>query len=258
MSERGAPAGAAEADLPRPAFYALRPGGWRDLITVLHPPYTAWHLSYVGLGAAAAPQIHGGRLLATLAAFFLAVGVAAHALDELHGHPLKTRLSDRSLIALASVGLAGAIGIGVASLFVVSSSLAPFVAMGGFMVLAYNLELWGGRFHTDFWFAAAWGAFPALTSWWVNTLSLASVDALAAGVLVAVGCFGLSVAQRRLSTPVRELRRRTASLRGEQRLDNGSSVPLSIETIASPLDGALQALSWALVALAAGLVTLRL
>jgi hypothetical protein len=228
------------------------------LITVLHPPYTAWHLSYVGLGAAAAPQIHGGRLLATLAAFFLAVGVAAHALDELHGHPLKTRLSDRSLIALASVGLAGAIGIGVASLFVVSSSLAPFVAMGGFMVLAYNLELWGGRFHTDFWFAAAWGAFPALTSWWVNTLSLASVDALAAGVLVAVGCFGLSVAQRRLSTPVRELRRRTASLRGEQRLDNGSSVPLSIETIASPLDGALQALSWALVALAAGLVTLRL
>jgi hypothetical protein len=258
VSERGAPAGATEADLPRPAFYALRPGGWRDLITVLHPPYTAWHLSYVGLGAAAAPQIHGGRLLATLAAFFLAVGVAAHALDELHGHPLKTRLSDRSLIALASVGLGGAIGIGVVSLFVVSASLAPFVAVGGFLVVAYNLELAGGRFHTGFWFAAGWGAFPALTSWWVNTLSLASVDALAAGVLVAVGCFGLSVAQRRLSTPVRELRRRTASLSGEQRLDDGTSIPISIERIASPLDGALQALSWALVALAAGLVTLRL
>ena len=258
MGERGAPAGATEADLRRPAFYALRPGGARDLITVLHPPYTAWHLSYVGLGAAAAPQIHGDRLLATLAAFFLAVGVAAHALDELHGHPLKTRLSDRSLIALASVGVGGAIGIGVAGLFVVSASLAPFVAIGAFLVLAYNLELAGGRFHTDFWFAAGWGAFPALTSWWANTLSLESADELAAGVLVAVGCFGLSVAQRRLSTPVRELRRRTTSLSGEQRLDDGSSIPLSVERIGSPLDGALRALSWALVALAAGLVTLRL
>jgi hypothetical protein len=225
---------------------------------VLHPPYTVWHLSYVGLGAAAAPQIHGDRLLATLAAFFLAVGVAAHALDELHGHPLKTRLSDRSLIALASVGLAGAIGIGVASLFIISASLAPFVAIGGFLVVAYNLELAGGRFHTDFWFAAGWGAFPALTSWWANTLSLESAGELAAGVLVAVGCFGLSVAQRRLSTPVRELRRRTASLSGEQRLDDGTDVPLSVERLAFPLDGALRAISWALVALAAGLVTMRL
>jgi hypothetical protein len=258
VSERGAPAGAAETDLRRPAFYAMRPGGWRDLITVLHPPYTAWHLSYVAFGAAAAPQIHGDRLLATLAAFFLAVGVAAHALDELHGHPLKTQLSDRSLIALASVGLAGAIGIGIASLFLVSTSLAPFVATGGFLVLAYNLEVAGGRFHTDFWFAAGWGAFPALTSWWANTLSLESAGEVAAGVLVAVGCFGLSVAQRRLSTPVRQLRRRTASLSGEQRLDDGSSIPLSVKTIGSPLDGALRALSWALVALAAGLVTLRL
>jgi hypothetical protein len=258
VSERGAPPGAAERGLRRPAFYALRPGGWRDLVTVLHPPYTAWHLSYVALGAAAAPQVHAARLLATLAAFFLAVGVAAHALDELNGRPLKTRLSDRSLIALASIGLAGAVAIGVAGLFIVSASLAPFVAAGAFLVVAYNLELAGGRFHTDYWFAAAWGAFPALTSWWANTLSLESADELAAGVLVAMGCFGLSVAQRRLSTPVRELRRRTTSVTGVQLLDDGSSVPLSVERIATPLEGALRALSWAVVALAAGLVTLRL
>jgi hypothetical protein len=212
----------------------------------------------VALGAAAAPQVHADRLLATLAAFFLAVGVAAHALDELNGRPLKTRLSDRSLIALASIGLAGAVAIGVAGLFIVSASLAPFVAAGAFLVVAYNLELAGGRFHTDYWFAAAWGAFPALTSWWANTLSLESADELAAGVLVAVGCFGLSVAQRRLSTPVRELRRRTTSVTGVQLLDDGSSVPLSVERIATPLEGALRALSWAVVALAAGLVTLRL
>ena len=130
--------------------------------------------------------------------------------------------------------------------------------VGGFLVVAYNLELAGGRFHTDFWFAASWGAFPALTSWWANTLSLEHPGELAAGLLVAAGCFGLSVAQRRLSTPVRVLRRGTASISGEQRLRDGTSIPLSMEGLASPLDGALRAISWALVALAAGLVALRL
>lgn len=258
MHEHGAPTVAPGGPPRRPAFYALKPGGWRDLVTLLHPPYTAWHLSYVALGAAAAPQIHVDRLLAALGAFFLAVGVAAHALDELNGRPLKTQLSDRSLIALAAISLSGAIGIGIASLFIVSITLAPFVAAGGFLVVAYNLELAGGRFHTDFWFAAAWGAFPALTSWWANTLSLEHPDELAAGLLVATGCFGLSVAQRRLSAPVRELRRRTASVSGEQRLNDGTSIPLSVESLAAPLDGALRALSWALVALAVSLVTLRL
>src|SRR4051795_7902711 len=125
----------------RPAFYALSPGGWRDLVTILHPPYTAWHLSYVALGAAAASTVHADRLGATLGAFFLAVGVSAHALDELAGRPLKTSLKRRSLIALAVGGLVGAVAIGVAGLFVVSPLLAPLVAAGAFLVLAYNLEL---------------------------------------------------------------------------------------------------------------------
>jgi hypothetical protein len=201
--------------------------------------------------------VHADRLAAALVAFFLAVGVAAHALDELHGRPLKTQLSDRSLIALAAIGLSSAIGIGVAGVFTISASLAVFVVAGGLLVLAYNLELAGGRFHTDLWFAAAWGAFPALTSWWANTLTFDSADQVVAGALVAAGCFGLSMAQRRLSTPVRELRRRTVSLSGEQRLDDGTAVPLSAERIAAPLDGALRALSWAIVAVAIGLVVIR-
>ena len=258
MADRGGQTAGAGERLERPAFYALRAGGARDLVTLLHPPYTAWHLSYVALGAVAAPAIHLDRLLATLAAFFLAVGVAAHALDELNGHPLETRLSDRSLLVLAAISLTGAIAIGIAGVFILSPTLAPFVVVGGFLVMAYNLELAGGRFHTDFWFAAAWGAFPALTSWWANTLEVKQTDELVARVLVATACFGLSVAQRRLSTPVRELRRRTATVRGEQVLVDGTAVPLSVESLARPLDGALQALSWAVVALAVGLVAVRL
>src|SRR6476659_1128163 len=91
--------------LERSAFYALRPGGWRDLVTLLHPPYTAWHLSYVALGAAAAPEVHGERVAATLLAFFLAVGVSAHALDELRGRPLGTLMPGRILVALAVIAL---------------------------------------------------------------------------------------------------------------------------------------------------------
>jgi hypothetical protein len=250
--------GTAPAARPRPAFYALRPGGWRDLVTVLHPPYTLWHLSYVAIGAAAAPQLHADRLFAALAAFFLAVGVSAHALDELHGRPLGTRLSARSLTVLAAAGLAGALAIGIAGVFVVSASLIPFVVAGCFLVLAYNLEPFGGRFHTDFWFAAAWGAFPALTAWWSNALSVPDFGAALAGAAVVAGCFWLTLAQRRLSTPVRELRRRTESLRGEQLMDDGTSRRLDVAAVAAPLDAALRALSVALPLLGVALVAVRL
>lgn len=230
----------------------MRPGGWRDFVTLLHPPYTAWHLSYVALGAAAAPVVHVDRLLAALGAFFLAVGIGAHALDELNGRPLGTQLGSRTLWSLAIAGVGGAVGIGVAGAVIVSASVVPFVVAGAFIVLAYNLELFGGRFHNDFWFAAAWGAFPAFTAYWINALSVE-----VAGVLVAAACFGLSTAQRALSTPVRELRRRTISLTGDQRLRDGSVVELSPERLAAPLDTALRAMALALVLLAAGILVVR-
>src|SRR5947209_6392347 len=221
-----------QSDLDRPAFYALAAGGWRDLITLLHPPYTAWHLSYVAIGAAVAPTLHADRLGAALAAFLLAVGVSAHALDELAGRPLRTRLSDRTLWLLAAAGLGGAVAIGIAGAVSLSLTLLPFIAAGAFLVVAYNLESFGGRFHNDLWFAVAWGAFPALVGYWVSALALRPE-----GLLVAAACLMLSLAQRRLSTPARELRRRTASIRGEQQLADGSTVPLDAARLAAPLEG---------------------
>lgn len=243
----------APREIDRPAFYALRPGGWRDLITLLHPPYTAWHLSYVALGAAAAPKVYPVRLAAALLAFLLAVGISAHAFDELNGRPLKTALSRRTLIALAVVSLVGAVAIGVVGVFVVSPLLAPLVIVGGLLVPAYNLELAGGRFHNDTWFALAWGGFPAFTGYFVNALTIRP-----AGVLVTAACCFLSVAQRRLSTSARELRRRTASVAGEQRLIDGRVVELTRERLSEPLEGALSTLWIALVLLAVGLVAMRL
>jgi hypothetical protein len=240
------------AELERPAFYALHGGGWRDLVTLLHPPYTAWHLGYVALGACAAQRFDLGRLGATLGAFALGLGVGAHALDELNGRPLRTAFSDRTLVALAAVGLGGACAIGIVGAATISPTILAFVLAGAFLALAYNLELLGGRLHTDLWFALAWGAFPALTGFWACALRVE-----APGLLVAAACCMLSVAQRRLSAPARELRRRTVAVRGEQRLADGRTIELTAARLAAPLDAALGALSLGIVLLAAGLVVLR-
>jgi hypothetical protein len=244
--------GSAGALFERPAFYALRSGGWRDLVTLLHPPYTAWHLSYVALGAAAAPHIYADRLAAALAAFFLAVGISAHAFDELHGRPLGTKLGRSTLIVLASIGLVGAVGIGIAGIVVVSPLIAPLVVVGGLLVPAYNLELAGGRFHNDTWFALAWGGFPAFTGYFANALTIRP-----AGVLVAAACCLLSAAQRQLSTPVRQLRRNTTDVTGQQTLRDGRVLELTRSSVSAPLEGALRTLWFALVLLAIGLLAVR-
>jgi hypothetical protein len=236
----------------RPAFYALGRGLPGDVLALLHPPYTAWLLSYVAIGAAAAPHLYVNRLLWALAAFGLAVGIAAHALDELHDRPLRTSLSDRALIVLAGVSLLGALAIGVAGIVEVSAILTPFVVAGGLFLPAYNLELFGGRLHNDVWFAIGWGAFPALTGYVVESERIT-----ATGLLIAGGCLALSVAQRRLSTPARELRRRTRSVVGVRTRADGSAEPLTLAGLLSPLDGALAALSMAMVLLACALVLAR-
>jgi hypothetical protein len=237
----------------RPAFYALSPGGWRDLVTILHPPYTAWHLSYVAIGAALAPTFVLWRLGAALAAFFLALGVACHALDELAGRPLDTRLPRTALVWLAVVGLGGSVAIGIVGAVIVSAWLIPLVAIGVFLALAYNLELFGGRFHTDVWFAVAWGGFPAFTGWFVE-----AVDVRLESVLIALACCLVSVAQRRLSAPARELRRRTVSVTGRQTLRDGQVLELDNARVLAPLEGALSALWIAMVVLATALVVGRL
>jgi hypothetical protein len=243
---------ASSAELRGPAFYALRPGGWRDLLTLLHPPYTAWHLSYVAIGAAIAPTFAFGRLAWTLLAFLLAVGIAAHALDELNGRPLQTRTSDRTLLCLAATSLGGAAAIGVYGALTVSVWLLAFVIVGVALTLGYNLELLGGRLHSDLWFAVAWGAFPALSAYWAQAEGLDPQ-----GTLVACGCLLLSLAQRRLSTPVRQLRRRTLAVDGSQRMADGRTIALDARTIAAPMEAALMACAGGLVLLAVGLVVGR-
>ena len=237
----------------RPAFYALDSGGWRDYWTLLHPPYTLWHLSYVVIGACIAPVVNLGWLFETALAFFLAMGLAAHALDELNGRPLRTRIPDGVLSAIAVVGLAGAFALGVHGAIVVSPWLWVFIAVGGFLVVAYNLELFGGAFHSGLWFALGWGAFPALTAFFAQTATI-RVEA----VLVAGACAALSAAQRILSTPVRRLRRQVASVTGEVVTVEGTREPIDASSLRAAPEGALRWLSAAVPLFAAALLVARL
>ena len=241
-----------EADARRPAFYALAPGGWRDYVTLLHPPYTAWHLSYVAIGAALAPAFVWNRFLLTLVAFFLAVGIGAHALDELNGRPLRTRIPSPVLIALAAVSIAGAVAIGIVGTFAFSPWIAAFVGVGAFIVVAYNLESFGGRFHSDAWFALAWGAFPLVTAYFAVAEKLDLVAATA-----ALFAYLLSRVQRTLSTPVRDVRRRVSRVDGRIERPDGSSEPITAELLVKANEDALRALAGATIALAIALVLMR-
>jgi hypothetical protein len=237
----------------RPAFYALAPGRWRDWWTLLHPPYTLWHLSYVAIGAATAAEVDHYRLGMSLLGFFLGVGLAAHALDELRGRPLGTSISDRMLQGLAIVSLAGATAVGVVGIVQVSAWLAAFIAAGAFLVVAYNLELLGGTFHSDLWFAVAWGGFPALTGAFAQDGRLE-----ASAVLIAGACVAISAAQRVLSTPVRRLRRRVVTVEGTMTLRDGTTEPIGAEAIRTAPEAALKLLALAMPLLATALVLSRL
>jgi hypothetical protein len=250
-------AAAAETSTLGPAYYARskvlhnrRLGEWW---TLLHPPYTLWHLSYVVIGACLVGPISTSHLIATLLAFFLAVGIAAHALDELSGRPLRTTIPTWQLVAAAALGLGGAVGLGIAGAVVVGPALGVFIVLGLVLALGYNLELFGGALHSDLVFAVSWGAFPVLTSY------VAQHDALsAAAVAAALFAMALSAAQRALSTPARSLRRRTASVDGVMVDLDGRELPISSSSLLAPLEGSLKWMSASMVALGIGLALARL
>lgn len=216
-----------------PAFYARPGGALRDLLAILHPPYTAWHLSYVAIGSALAPEIDWLHLSGTVAAFFLGLGVAAHAVDEWNGRPLGTRLPGRVLLALAVGGFGGALLLAGLGTLVISAWVLPWAVGGIALAAAYPLG-WPRLLHTDLGFAAAWGAFPILMGFWSQAESLSS-----AAVVAALAATTLSLGQRKLSTPARYVRRVVPSARvefvgedpwGRERLLASWELPLKLLT----------------------------
>jgi hypothetical protein len=244
----GQPAGPGQPGPLKSAFYTAGrgTGGPRDWVTLLHPPYTLWHLSYVVLGAVVVPHLILWRLGASLLAFFLAVGIGAHALDELNGRPLGTGIGGRVLAVTAGVSIAGAVALGL-----VFGGLRglPFIVVGGLLVCGYNLELFGGRLHNDWWFGAAWGAFPVLVGAYAQHWTLPP-----AAWAMAVAAFFLSLGQRALSTPARALRRRVSEVAVRISFADGSERVVGRAELLAPIERALRFFVWATATLALALV----
>ena len=235
----------------RSAFYAVGrgTGGLGDWVTLLHPPYTLWHLSYVAIGAAVMPPLVLWRLAGTLLAFFLAVGIGAHALDELNGRPLGTGIGTAVLTITGVVAITAAMVLG---LVFGGWKLLPFVIAGGVLVYGYNLELFGGALHSDVWFGVAWGAFPVLVGAYAQHFTLS----LAAGV-AAVAAFFLSMGQRALSTPARMLRRRVSGAAVRLTFTDGTQSELGRAELLAPIERALRYFVCATSAVALAMVLAR-
>ncbi len=240
----------APAFYARPRFLSARTTQWWVL---LHPPYTLWHLSYVAIGAALAPEFSPIRLAITLAAFFFAVGLAAHALDELHDRPLRTSISDRSLVGVATAGMVIAVALGGLGVREDGPGLMVFIVVGVLLNVGYNLELLGGRLHNDLAFGLAWGSFPVLTAYYAQSGTLGPAAWLAAGFAL-----WLSLAQRALSTQARGLRRRVAAVAGSLEHVDGTTEPITRGGLLTPIEVALKTLTWSVIALALAMVVARL
>jgi hypothetical protein len=235
--------------VPAAAFYALTPGGWRDYWTLLHPPYTLWHLSYVLLGAALAPMPDPRMVAGALVAFFLAVGVASHAFDELQGRPLGTHIPSSVLLALGSLALIGAVALGIVAAAMIGPSFLLLVVIGAALVVSYGLEI--PIVHSDIGFALAWGGFPVVASAAANGAPwLATLGA-------AVGASLLSLAQRRLSTPVRRVRRKAEEVSGSIRYRDGTVEEIDAARLISAPESGLRLIWLAIAAIAIGTLLAR-
>lgn len=260
------------------AWYDIKgKGWWRDFVIILHPPYTLWHLSYVPIGAALAPEMNWPVLGWTVLAFFLGMGIGGHCLDELNGRPLRTQVPGTLLWTLAVVSILGAIAIGVFVGVRETVWVIPCIVFGGFIVFAYNLEWppagWQtfsgvsigppGFFHRDIWFGIAWGGFPAITAYVAQTHTLS-------WAVIIIGIFAVlySICQRVLSTQARYFRRKVAEVEGRYYLEGetpptpgvpglGEPRPITRDTIIGPADLALKYMTWSVVAVAVGLLLMH-
>ncbi len=187
-----------------PGFGPLK---FRIFIGLLFLPYTGMVLSYTVIGSMMADQIHWDRVGAILIIYFLALGIGAHALDAIGSKGIKpwgTVFSIAQLRGLAIVSLIVAYALGGYYIVLYTPLLGVIALLEGFFVLAYNLEWFTGRFHTDAWFAFSWGSLPVLAGYVLQTNHLSSA------VLMVSAAMGLlSLVEIKASRPYKAMKRLT-------------------------------------------------
>ncbi len=182
------------------------PRRFRLFVGLTFYPYTLMNVSYVLIGSLLATPVHYDRMAGMAAVYVLAVGIAAHSLDALGPNkPWGNFLSRSQLLSLSMAGLVPALGLGLYYALTFAPILIPLGILELFFLLAYNLEYFGGRFHTDFWFAVSWGFLPVLVGYAVQSNSVTPAS-------LAGGSFGFFTAfvEINASRPYKALKKETA------------------------------------------------
>jgi len=197
--------GARVEDRSREWFVPKRGPRWVRLgIGLSFYPYTIMNACYVVIGSLLAGTVYYDRMGGMTLVYVLAVGIAAHSLDAMGpNRPWGDFLGRRTLLAVSLGALFPALALGIYYAVTVALLLIPLGCIELFFLLAYNLELFRGYFHGDFWFATSWGFFPVLVGYAVqsNSLSLASI---------AGGLFGFATAYVEInaSRPYKDLKKK--------------------------------------------------
>ena len=225
-----------------PSFGPLR---FRVAMGLLFLPYTGMVLAFTVIGSMLAETVHWDRVAAIVVIYFLGLGVAAHALDAVGSRgtkPWGSVFSRRQLWGVAAGSLVLAYAMGIYYMLRDAPMLGWIAAAEGFFLLAYNLEWYRGRFHTDGWFALSWGGLPVLAGHVLQTNTLSW-----AALLVATAAALLALVEIKASRPYKTLRRRAAT-----------EPPSETERICQQqFESILKAVSLGVIVLGAGLAAWR-
>jgi hypothetical protein len=217
-------------------------------------------LSYVLIGAMLSPTIYPDRVLLTLLAYFLGLGLSAHALNELHAAHWTKALGKTELIIIFALPLGGALitGVyGIVKLLAISGSplasatLMTLILLETFFLFAYNTEAFNGRFHSDVAFAFSWAVLPTVLSYYVNSLRIT-----VGVVLVALAMAATAGIEINLSRWCKDLRRRSALT--ELQFADGTQQNMSTLELTARPEKALKLIVVVVDMVAIGLVVYRL
>ena len=162
----------------------------RQYLRLMHFPLPLCVFSFATLGAIISPTLHFDRLLWTFLAVFASLCLASYSFDELKGRPWRTTVPESQLLALGWTGLAISVLTGIYLALTISPILLAWIPPSGFVILAYNMELFKGRFHNSWTFALGWGGIPTLGSFFLQTLT---INLAAILVAVAIVVFSLAI-----------------------------------------------------------------
>lgn len=208
------------------------PPKFRAFVGLLFLPYTGMCVSVAVIGSMLVADLHWDRVGAIALIYFLALGIGAHAADAIGSRSVKpwgAYFSKRQMFLLMVTSLVAAYAIGIFYIVFYVPLLAIVAVLEGFFLFAYNFEIWGGRFHNDFWFAVSWGALPVMAGYLIQTNDVDPLPFVVAGAAALV-----SLAEIRMSRPYKQLKKTGSDPKTAAGLEKRLKI-LSLSTIAFSL-----------------------